>query len=346
MGRSSKSGAKKFALMGAVAAALVIGSVPAFADTLTVESFTGSAVSDPSAWVAGGDGLTFPGWPGKACLTAGSDESQAPIPGCDNPAIDPSGSGVLRVNTSTGGNQGFALYQNALPTSGGLDISFNQAQWGTSSVPGDGLAFFLVDGNTTLTQPGGGGGNLGYSAGNVQGVANGLIGVGLDSWGNYSLPIASGATGCGGAGTGPGQSGTSPAGPGSTNDRVVVRGPGNGNVGYCWLGSSDTLPELSGSTRANSTHVVRIVVDPDTVVGTRNVTVYLDGSQVVQIPAPAELLAATTFKFGFSGSIGAANDNHDIWNLNIESVNPIEPVTPVAPVTPAQPVAVTPAFTG
>ena len=37
---------------------------------------------------------------------------------------------------------------------------------------------------------------------------------------------------------------------------------------------------------------MRIVVDPDTVVGTRNVTVYLDGTQVVQIPAPPELLAA------------------------------------------------------
>jgi hypothetical protein len=176
-------------------------------------------------------------------------------------------------------------------------------------------------------------------------VANGLIGVGLDSWGNYSLPAAA-PIGCGAAGSGVGQSGTSPAGPGSTNDRVVIRGPGNGNSGYCWLGSSATLPELSGATRASVTHLVRIVVDPDTVVGTRNVTVLLDGTQVVQIPAPAELLAATTFKFGFSGSIGAANDNHDIWNLNIESVNPITPVTPVEPVTPAQPVAVTPAFTG
>jgi hypothetical protein len=339
---------RKFALMGAALAAIMIGSVPAFADTLTVETFTGASVSDPSAWVAGGDGFNFPGWPGKACLTAGSDESQSPIPGCDDPAIDPVGSGVLRVNTNTGGNQGFALFQNALPTSGGLDITFDQAQWGTTSVPGDGLAFFLVDGDTTLTHPGGGGGNLGYSGGGRQGVDNGLIGVGLDSWGNYSIPAAA-PIGCGAPGSGVGQSGASPSGPGFTNDRVVIRGPGNGTTGYCWLGSSDTLPELSGATRAESTHVVRIVVDPDTVVGTRNVTVYLDGSQVVQIPAPDELLAADTFKFGFSGSIGAANDNHDIWNLNIESVNPITPVTPVTPdtpVTPAQPVAVTPAFTG
>ena len=60
----------------------------------------------------------------------GSDESQAPIPGCANPSTDAPGSGVLRVTTATGGNQGFALYQKALPTTGGLDITFNQAQWG------------------------------------------------------------------------------------------------------------------------------------------------------------------------------------------------------------------------
>ena len=347
MGTRSKRGVRGFALAGFAVIALAFGVVAASADTLTVETFTGPAVSDPSAWVAGGDGLNFVGWPGKACLTAGTDTAQVPIPGCANPSIDPAGSGVLRVNTSTGGNTGFALYQNTLPTSGGLDISFDQAQWGTSTVPGDGLAFLLVDGNTTLTQPGAGGGNLGYSSGGVQGVANGLIGVGLDSFGNYSTPAAA-PIGCL-PGTGAGSSGPVPSGPATTNDRVVIRGPGNGSSGYCWLGSSGTLPELSGATRAASTHLVRIVVDPDTVTGTRNVTVYLDGAQVVQVPAPPELLAATTFKFGFSGSIGFANDNHDIWNLNIESVNPIAPVTPVTPtepVTPAQPVAVTPAFTG
>jgi hypothetical protein len=52
------------------------------------------------------------------------------------------------------------------------------------------------------------------------------------------------------------------------------------------------------------------------------------------------LLAATSFKFGFSASIGGANDFHEVWDLNIESVNPVTPVTPAAPV------AVTPAFTG
>jgi hypothetical protein len=336
-------GVRAIALAGVATVTLALGVVAASADTLTVETFTGTAVADPSAWVAGGDGLTYADWPGKACLSAGSDTSQAPIPGCASPSTDPAGSGVLRVTTALGGNQGFALYQHALPTTGGLDITFNQAQWGhtQNTVGGDGLAFFIVDGSTTLTEPGGGGGNLGYSPGNLggNGVANGLLGIGLDSFGNYStaLTVNPSNSGCA-AGTGVGS-----GGPGFEPDRAVVRGPGNGQVGYCWLGSSDQLPELSGATRAESTKVVRIVVDPDTVPAPRKVTVYLDGVQTVQVDAPPELLAATTFKFGFSGSIGAANDNHEFWDLDIESVNPITPVTPV---TPAQPVAVTPAFTG
>ncbi len=311
------------------------GPLPAPGDTLTVESFTGAAVSNPAAWVAGGDGLTFPDWPGKACLSAGTNTSQTPIPGCVNPAIDPVGSGVLRLTTLQG-NTGFALFNEALPTSGGLDISFQQAQYGGSGA--DGLALFLVDGSTNLTQPGAGGGNLGYSPGDGgdTGVANGLIGVGIDSFGNYST---SGALPPGTNCTAPvGTPGS--AGPGFSPNRIAIRGPGNGTTGYCWLGGTGDLGELSGANRAGATKTVRVVVDPGTV-ATRMVTVFLDGAPVLQIPAPAALLAATTFKFGFSASIGGANDFHEVWNLTIESVVPLTPVAPVEP-----PVSVTPTLTG
>lgn len=42
-----------------------------------------------------------------------------------------------------------------------------------------------------------------------------------------------------------------------------------------------------------------------------------------------------------SGSIGAENDYHEIWNLDIVSVNPIAPVE-----VPAPPIVVAPRFTG
>jgi hypothetical protein len=337
----TRKGVGALALAGVVVLTLALGSVVALADTLTIETFTGTAVSNPSAWVGGGDGNTFTGWPGKACLSAGTDTTQAPIPGCGSPAADPAGSGVLRLTTLSG-NTGFALYNQALPTSGGLDISFHQAQWGGSGA--DGQALYLVDGATDLTAPGGGGGNLGYSPGDQGGVGvdNGLIGIGLDAFGNYSCQCTMPVVNACAAGTGVGS-----AGPGQTPNRVVIRGPGNGTSGYCFLGSSDDItPALHGSTRADSAKLVRVVVDPDTVAGTRNVTVYLDGTQVVQVPAPQALLDAPTFKFGFSGSIGGANDFHEVWDLDIESVIPITPVTPIEPVTPAEPVAITPLFTG
>ncbi|MFN8026787.1 MAG: hypothetical protein U0W40_10675 [Acidimicrobiia bacterium] len=321
------------AAVGVVSALVAIGG-SAIGDTLLLESFTGATVTAPGEWVVGG----LSGY--KACLTAGSDTGQAGVPGCQTPAIDAAGSGVLQL-TSLVGNGGFALHNVALPTSGGLDISFQQAQWGGSG-GADGLSFFLVDGATNLTAPGGGGGNLGYSPGDTggNGVANGLLGIGLDSWGNYgtfgALPNSTNCT----APTGtPGSRGTGNTTSERTPDRVVVRGPGNGTQGYCYLGESEQLADFSATTRAAATHTVRIVLD-DATVAARNVTISFDGAQVLQIPAPPELLAASTFKFGFSGSIGGANDNHEVWNLSIATAP--EPVAPVTPI----PVVVAPAFTG
>ncbi len=321
--------------VGAVCALLLVGGASATGETLLLESFTGATVNAPSEWVVGGLD------PYKACLTGSGDTAAAGIPGCQSPAIDPAGSGVLQL-TSLVGNGGFALHNVALPTSGGLDISFQEAQWGGSGA--DGLALFLVDGSTNLTQPGSTGGGLGYVPGPFggSGVANGLLGIGIDSWGNYgtflALPDDTDCT----APTGtPGSRGTGNTTSERTPDRVVVRGPGNGTRGYCYLGESATLAEMTQPTRAAATHTVRIVFDPENG-STRNVTIFYDGASVLQIPAPPELLAATSFKFGFSGSIGGANDNHDVWNLTIDSVIP---VTPVEPVTPT-PVVVTPAFTG
>jgi hypothetical protein len=120
---------------------------------------------------------------------------------------------------------------------------------------------------------------------------------------------------------------------------VVVRGPGNGTVGYCFLGTSGDVGALDGADRAAATKTVRVVFDPDTV-PSRMVTVYLNGAQVVQVPAPPELIAATTFKFGFSAATGDVTNNNEVWNLTIESVNPVTP-TPDP-----EPVPVTPNFTG
>jgi hypothetical protein len=363
---------RRAGLLAAASLAIAAGSLTtrahhAGADTLLIESFTNGTVTDATAWAAGGSGGTFDDWPGAACLTAGTDTSQTPIAGCDLSAADSDGSGALRLTPNTTARAGFALYNKALPTTGGLDITFDQAQYGAGGYAADGISFFLVDGSTNLTQPGASGGGLGYSAGwdgastYGTGIENGLLGIGIDKWGNFS---AQGSTGAGcAAGTGVGS-----AGPGQTPNVVSVRGPGNGSNGYCWLGMSSDLGNLlyGDNTRAGATVHVHIVVDPSTD-DVPKVTVYLNGSQVIQIPEPQELLDSTSFKFGFAGSTGAVTDIHEVWNLNINSVNPIpsttlpaettvpssvESTTTTAPATapdtakPATPVAATPTYTG
>src|SRR6476646_1396311 len=143
-------------VLAAIAAAFALSTGVAASDTLTVESFTGSNVSNPGAWASGGAGGSV------ACLTASSDTSQTPIPGCQNPAIDTAGNGVLRLTPAVVGRTGFAVFNSPVTTAGGLDISFQQSQWGGTDA--DGIAFFMVQGSTNLTSAGGGGGALGYSS--------------------------------------------------------------------------------------------------------------------------------------------------------------------------------------
>ena len=339
-------------LLGALLlwSAAVLPAPAAHADELLIESFTNGTVSQPGDWVSGGTGSSISGWPGASCLTAGSDTTQTPIAGCGLDTPDAAGHGALRLTPAQGSSAGFALYNKALPTTGGLDITFDQAQYGGSGA--DGISFFLVDGSANLTQPGAQGGGLGYTAGNdglgnyVDGVTHGLLAVGLDKWGNFSAPTSSGS-GCA-AGTGGGSQG-----PGQTPNVVSIRGEGNGTVGYCWLANSGNLGTMlsAGGDRTDATVQVHIVIDPSTV-ATRHITVSLNGTQELQIPITQALLDATSFKFGFAGSTGAVTDIHEVWNLTINSVIPVPSSTTTTEATTttttaaAEPVSAAPAFTG
>jgi hypothetical protein len=311
--------------------------VPAGADSLIDESFTGASIGAPG-WVTGGTGGASTGWPGGACLTAGTNTSAAPGPGCGLDSPDTVGQGVLRLTPREGSRTGYALYNNSLPTRYGIDFSFKLAEWGVFG-GADGVSVFFVKGTSNLVQPGGAGGNLGYV-----GIADGLLGVAFDSYGSYS---SYNNPGCGDA-------------PGFERDQIGIRGPGNSNGGYCWLGGTGELDEyLSGVNREDSTISVRVVVDPDTV-SQRKVTItYERGgpdpiSGQLQVDLPADFINEPTFKFGFAGSTGADNNNHEIWDVKVASVNPVPP-TPIPP-TPdpvdpgtgpaVAPVAVTPKYTG
>ncbi|WP_371478909.1 hypothetical protein [Kitasatospora sp. NBC_00315] len=104
--------------------------------------------------------------------------------------------GYLRLTDASPDQSGAVPYNQALPASEGLDVTFEQWQYGstTPAHPAGGTSFFLVDGDTSLTHPGAFGGSLGYaqklpddnpSNAFLPGVDRGYLGVGLDVLGNY-----------------------------------------------------------------------------------------------------------------------------------------------------------------
>ena len=150
-----------------------------------------------------------------------------------------------------------------MPTSSGIDATFNTYQYGGNGA--DGIAFVLAAVNPadplSPANIGQSGGALAYSANatsNLVGLADGYMGIGFDTYGNFSNTVYEG-TGC-----------TNPAylsSGGQVHGQVVIRGPGNGVVGYCAINSTATkttsppLP-LRATTRAGSQVPVEVAINP------------------------------------------------------------------------------------
>ena len=242
------------------------------------ETFHNTNVTSPSSWVR-------PPGPensaNSACLTAGTDTSQAPIPDCSASGGDAAGSGVLQLTDTGNQQEGGALTSLSVPASNGLDATFDSYQYGGSGADGIGFVIAAEDpaNPAAPTQIGEPGGDLGYSAGEGQfgsdGFADGYLGVGLDVFGNYSDP-GFGGTGC-------------PASPswatGRNPGQVVVRGPGNGTAGYCLVDSSARqdggTQNLHGEIRSGSMVPVEVVLN------TTSAQVTMSGSQFTSFAVPA-----------------------------------------------------------
>ena len=300
-----------------VSATNAIGTSPASAASSPVTSGVAMLLREPftwsdttnAGWVRGGTGGS------AGCLTASTDAAGTPIPGCGASQLDSAGAGVLRLTNSSTNQSGYALFNSPLPTSAGLDVSFTQYQWQSSGSPADGISFFAADGSTNLSAVGPSGGALGYASdGSTAGVVNGLFGVGLDVYGNTNKTHGSGC---------PGAPGNQVA------NQIVVMGSGNGTTGYCQVAASGGLGSnaLNNSTRVNSAHLVRVVVEPSTA-SPRHLTVFLDGVQKIQTTVPAAFTAASTFKFGFAASSGGSTDFHEISGLSVAADGPGAPDAP------------------
>src|SRR5450755_4650062 len=114
----------------ALAAGTVLFNQP-FHDN-TVDGSAGS-VSIPAAPTGTND----------ACLTAAGNATANPLASCPAPT-DAQGSGKLRLTPATGSQEGGIFASTSVPTSQGLDITFNSYQYGNSATGGDGMAFVLA----------------------------------------------------------------------------------------------------------------------------------------------------------------------------------------------------------
>ncbi|CAL8973791.1 hypothetical protein PROP_01254 [Propionicimonas sp. T2.31MG-18] len=319
----------------------VATAAPVNGTALLNEDFGGATVTNPAIRALD-----------DACLTRSTTQPPATDPSVSNlgkchhttnspgPGVDP---GYLQLTDNANNRRGGMVYNQALPGNAGIQVEFQQFQYGTERAGADGITFFLVDGSLNLASTGAYGGSLGYAQRNNEpGVLGGYLGVGLDVFGNYANDGESRGRGCA-----PGD--RSPV-PGSRQipNSVVIRGPQasgdpSGRTGYCYLdgtlNSSASRTTLPGSLRGptiprNSSAVpngarrdVRITVSEDRFPTVTVEIDFLDGRGYRNVlnyrmttPAPA------TWKFGLASSTGGNRDVHLIRTIKVQTVVPLNAI--------------------
>jgi autotransporter-associated beta strand protein len=287
-----KARRRHFAVL-ALASAFV--SVPAaFSQVQTLnESFEGTTAP---GWVLGGSNYT-------PILTAAQ-------------GIDPSGSGWLRL-TSNATNESTYAYDSTSFASANATITaqFNLAVYNGSGA--DGVTFFLADASVPFSA-GAYGGSLGYAqktaagggGADINGMAGGYLGIGVDEFGNYSNPNE-------------GRIG----GPGFVQNAIAVRGPGSGLSGYNYLGGTGTLstplsyPGQTTRPTGSQAETIQMVL---TSTNQLTVSIEFGNSGVFNTVFTADLSGYTRpndLIMGFTGSTGSSTDIHEIQNVMLSSVS-------------------------
>lgn len=289
------------------------------------ETFKNSNFADPDSWSIK-DG---------ACLTAKTR-------GCtskkDSTAIQGhEGNGYLQLTDNSASAKGSVLYNQPIISKNGLHVSFDYYMYHTNSsglsTPGDGIGFFLVDGAATLQQTGAAGAGLGYatndedgtdSKAREEGVAQGILGIGLDRFGNFSTQHAPGTTNRVTGGDDCGQW-KNPTG----SNSITLRGKGIADnekwtKGYCIVTSrkvANGLDTKAATNAANDTNGKRvdITIAPlaNATATTQKLTVKIDGATVLEHDIDR---LPDSVKFGFSASTGAAHQVQLIRGLSVYSM--------------------------
>ena len=266
-------------------------------------------------------GTTAPGWTllGTSVLTAN--------------AGDTAGNGWLRLTTAGSDQAGTAYCDTAFPSSYGIVVTFDYADYGGTGA--DGFSVFLVDGATASPTVGSSGGPLGYAAkvdstpsppnycstgpqtvktlngSKLPGVTNGFVGVGFDEYGNFSNCEAGYAS------------------DGQLHPQsVAIRGSGSNGTGtqtaFRYLTGVAVTPAftIDGVSRSASrrvrvsiiNQVIKVEMD---LTGTGNsYQTIIPGYDLAT--APGQVPMPANFKLGISGSTGGSTNTHEIRNVWID----------------------------
>lgn len=267
----------------------------------------------------------------EPCLTAGTNANtvSGSIPPCNLSSPDASGSGALRLTGNSGNQSGFVIYNSSLNESQGLEVIFDLYMYdGTGA---DGISFFIVDGSYSPTVAGANGGSLGYAQKSgtgccdAPGLVGGFIGIGFDSYGNYS-DNTEGRVG----------------GAGFVPETVAIRGAASTSynyiTGYLSNGVASSLPAVFTMTNNTATSrptatMVRIILSTS-----NDLTVDMDpggtGNSFQNIIPSTNLNAISgqpafpsTFKFGWAASTGGSTDIHEVQNFVATNAPPYLTIT-------------------
>lgn len=303
---------------------------------LVEEHFTGKKIEDENFVSLGACLTAATEAVGENAFDSCADQNTGPVPTSGKKP------GYLQLTDVEKYQAGAVVYNKALPSKHGIEVTFAQYQYGGTGA--DGISFFLVDGETDLTETGAMGGSLGYAqritedadTPNSPGVDGGYLGLGLDAWGNFSADTEGRGSGCPEDRRAPEHlqvyANRAP-------DTAALRGPGQGFDGYCLLETSATdevigeyangllygtnFPEsLETETLAEAKRTVKLKVmdDGDQAKVTVDIN-FQDGNgwvRVLESTVPQAL--PETFKFGFASSTGGEVDVHLLRHLRVESI--------------------------
>ncbi len=338
-GVEAQNGADETAVQAAnepAATPVADGDSPESGSLLLDESFKNSTFGDAN-WTTAD----------SACLTAATSGSLK----CENTQDSSdiqgeNGKGYLQLTDNSENQKAAVLYNQPVISKSGLHVTFDYYMYQTSgagkyTTPADGISFFLTDGAATLSKAGTSGAALGYatsdddgigdSSKRGEGVAQGVLGIGFDRFGNFSQQNATGtksdkgyARVTGGEDCGQWRD------PKGTNS-VTVRGAGktdsdgNWNNGYCIVASENVAAGLGSGNATKSGDdtngkSVDITIAPvtDDSATTQHLTVKIAGETVLEKDIDR---LPDSVKFGFSASTGADHQVQLIRGLKVYSVN-------------------------